>query len=77
MTGDVMAAAVKGSEPLEIAPPVRLFHGCDGSPPVPPASIGQTWFEVAADGSRFLLACAAAVAPSPVIVSMDWTASLK
>jgi hypothetical protein len=32
MTGDVMAAAVKGSEPLETAPPVRLFHGCGGSP---------------------------------------------
>ena len=60
-TGEVMAAAVKGSEPLEIAPPVRLFQGCDISPSATatPGGIGQGWFEVAADGSRFLLACAA------------------
>jgi Tol biopolymer transport system component len=77
MTGDVMSAAVNGSEPLEIAPPVRLFQGCDGSPATGPASIGQRWFEVAADGNRFLLACAAGGAASPIVVSVDWTASLK
>jgi len=77
MTGEVMAAAVKGSEPIEIAPPVRLFHGCGGSPATGPSSIGQRWFEVAADGSRFLLACAAGGAPSPIVVSVDWTASIK
>ena len=78
-TGEVMAAAVKGSEPLEVAPPVRLFQGCEISPSATatPGGIGQGWFEVAADGSRFLLACAAAVATSPIVVSMDWTASLK
>ena len=77
MTGEVMAAAVTGSEPLETAPPVRLFHGCGGAPTVaPPGSIGQTWFEVAADGNRFLLACAAGRA-SPIVVSVDWAASLK
>ena len=77
MTGEVMAAAVTGSEPLETAPPVRLFHGCGGSPAVAQASVGQTWFEVAADGNRFLLACAAGSATSPIVVSVDWTASLK
>jgi eukaryotic-like serine/threonine-protein kinase len=77
MTGDVMSAAVKGSEPLEIAPPVRLFQGCGGSPASGPAIIGQRWFEVAADGNRFLLACAAGGAASPIVVSVDWTASLK
>jgi hypothetical protein len=61
VTGEVMAAAVTGSEPLETAPPVRLFHGCGGAPAVAQASVGQTWFEVAADGNRFLLACAAGV----------------
>jgi len=75
--GDVMAAAVKGSEPLEIAPPVRLFHACEGSPVAGPGSIGQSWFEPAADGSRFLLACAAVGATSPIVVLVDWTASLK
>jgi Tol biopolymer transport system component len=77
MTGEVMAAAVKGSEPLEIAPPVRLFLGCGGSPASAPTSIGQTWFEAAANGNRFLLACAADGATSPIVVSVDWTASLK
>jgi len=72
-----MAAAVKGSEPLEIAPPVRLFHACEGSPVAGPGSIGQSWFEPAADGSRFLLACAAVGATSPIVVLVDWTASLK
>jgi eukaryotic-like serine/threonine-protein kinase len=77
MTGEVMAAAVKGSEPIEIAPPVRLFHGCGGSPAAGPSSIGQSWFDVAADGNRFLLACAAGGATSPIVVSVDWAASLK
>jgi transposase len=77
MTAEVMSATVTGSEPLEIAPPVRLFHGCGGTPALPPATIGQAWFDVAADGDRFLLACAAGGAPSPVVVSVNWTASLK
>jgi serine/threonine protein kinase/Tol biopolymer transport system component len=77
MTGEVMAAAVTGSEPLETAPAVRLFHGCGGSPAVAQATVGQTWFEVAGDGNRFLLACAAGSATSPIVVSVDWTASLK
>jgi len=77
MTGEVMSAAVRGNEPFEIAPPVRLFHGCGGSPAAVPSSIGQSWFEVAADGNRFLLACAAGGATSPIVVSVDWTASIK
>ena len=78
MTGEVMSAAVKGSEPLEIAPPVRLFHGVRRlARGRSPSSIGQSWFEVAADGNRFLLACAAGGATSPIVVSVDWTASLK
>ncbi len=77
MTGEVMGAAVRGHEPIEIAPPVRLFHGCGGSPAAAPSSIGQSWFEVAADGNRFLLACAAGGATSPIVVSVDWTASTQ
>ena len=77
MTGEVMGAAVKGSEPLEIAAPVRLFRGCEGSPAAAPTGIGQSWFEVAADGNRFLLACVARRATSPIVVSVDWAASLK
>jgi eukaryotic-like serine/threonine-protein kinase len=76
-TGEVMGASVKEGEPLEIAPPVRLFHGCGGSPVSAPASGGQTWFEAGGDGNRFLLACAAGRATSPIVVSVDWTASLK
>jgi hypothetical protein len=41
------------------------------------ASGGQTWFEAGGDGNRFLLACAAGRATSPIVVSVDWTASLK
>jgi hypothetical protein len=37
---------------------------------------GGSWFEVAADGNRFLLACAAGGA-TPIVVSVDWGASLK
>jgi len=56
---------------------VRPFLGCGGSPASAPTSIGQTWFEAAANGNRLLPACAADGATSPIVVSVDWTASLK
>jgi eukaryotic-like serine/threonine-protein kinase len=77
-TGDVMSAAVNGSDPLDIAPPVRLFQACAGSPAARSlATAALEWFDAAADGTRFLIACGAEDATSPIVVSVDWTASLK
>jgi hypothetical protein len=78
MTGDVMSAAVNGSDPLEIAPPVRLFQACAGSPAARSlATTAFDWFDAAADGTRFLIACGAEDEKSPIVVSVDWTATLK
>ena len=75
MTGEVMGAAVRGNEPIEIAPPVRLFHGCGGSPAAVPSSIGQSWFEVAADGTaRAARESASTVANPKVPSKVSWDA---
>jgi serine/threonine protein kinase len=59
---------------LEIASPVRLFTACAGPSSARP--VGSGWLDVSADGSRFLMICLRAV-QSPIVVRMDWTASLK
>jgi eukaryotic-like serine/threonine-protein kinase len=76
-TGDVMAVAFTGTDPIEPALPAPLFRAC-GSDDHPAAAPGPWWYDVTADASRFLMICTVASANSRVVtVSVDWTAALK
>ena len=76
--GDLMVVAFGGADPIEPAPPVRLFRACVGMAPMPAAASNRSWFDATPDGTRFLIACTKADSvPSAVTVSVDWTASLK
>src|SRR5260221_6433250 len=79
--GDIMSASIATGDTLQPAVPVRLFASCAG---VSPATRGEgvgssrAMYDVAADGSRFLLACALAdTTPARITVSRDWAATLK
>ena len=78
---DIMAVTVIGTEPIELAVPVRLFPACGGSSssvrrPGPTGARG--WYDVTADGARFLMACGGPTTnPSAITVSVDWAASIK
>ena len=76
---DVMAVTFSGTDPIEPSLPVRLFPACGGSAFRRPGPTGaRGWYDVTPDGSRFLMACAVAAASTPaIVVSVDWTASLK
>jgi Tol biopolymer transport system component len=74
--GDVMSAAITGLDPLEVSAPVRMFRPCGPSPDARPAGIG--WLDVSTSGTRFLVACSqAGEMQVPIVVSVDWAASLK
>ena len=77
--GDIMAVAVIGPDPIELAVPVRLFRACGDSSVQRPGTPGaRGWYDVTADGSRFLMACGVRAAnPSAITVSVDWAASVK
>ena len=76
---DIMAVAVIGTEPIELAVPVRLFPACGGSLVRRPGPAGASgWYDVTGDGARFLMACSGPTAnPSAITVSVDWAASVK
>jgi hypothetical protein len=65
---------ITNSDPLEVGSPVRLFQACGGI--VDGGIPGIGWFEASATGTRFLITCSQAVV-SPIVVSVDWAASLK
>lgn len=77
--GDIMAVTVSGTEPMELAVPIRLFPACGGSAVQRPGPTGgRGWYDATADGTRFLMACGGPTTnPSAITVSVDWAASIK
>jgi Tol biopolymer transport system component len=72
--GAIMAAPVRGRDPIEPGTPVQLFRPCDGLQ----LAAGTYAYDVTADGSRFLSICGSPASnPSAITVSVDWAASLK
>jgi hypothetical protein len=59
--------------------PVRLFTACtDVSPGGQVIARPSASYDVTAEGTRFLLACAIPEAmPEQITVSVDWSASIK
>jgi hypothetical protein len=71
--GEVMAVPIGAGVPL--APPSRLFGGC-GSPST--RLTGPDGFDVAADGSKFLMICLGPESRSESItVAVNWAAALR
>jgi serine/threonine protein kinase len=71
-TGDMRAVAIAGTQPFAAGPPHTLFH-VDG---IRPGGPGNTAYEVARDGQRFLLNLIKGPPPSPSIsVILNWPAA--
>jgi hypothetical protein len=72
-----MAVTIRGESELEIGAPVALF---DTAIPFPrnDGNQSQRYYDVTADGQRFLINTPRVIAnPSPITVVLNWTAGLK
>jgi Tol biopolymer transport system component len=68
---ELMAVAVKALEPFEASAPQRLFASCGFSFVFAPGAL--PFYDVSADGRRFLINCLTAeTASSPVAVVVNW-----
>jgi len=75
--GKLMAVTIKGESELEVGTPVALF---ETTIPFPrnDGSQSQRYYDVTADGQRFLINTPRVTAnPSPITVVLNWTAGLK
>jgi dipeptidyl aminopeptidase/acylaminoacyl peptidase len=73
----LMAVRINGALELEVGTPVALF---DTTIPFPrnDGVLSQRYYDVTADGQRFLInAPKAQTNPSPITVVLNWTAGLK
>jgi len=70
----LMAVEVKSSATFEAGAPRALFSVPIG----PPASFGYSYYDVSADGQRFLVNALLEEAPAtPITVVLNWTAGVK